>query len=297
MIIKLNSCVSIFIILCVFFVLFGSINSSQGNKKSSLLDPNTIKANSASYSAISGDKAIASVDASAQATTGHTAVGASAASAASDTVATQAQTAAVANAGANDQLVTSQSHQYTEIQKTTAQQGDIGIQGIATSNYQSGNTQTTDLNGAVTNKSQNQLTKEDDRLYTVGTNNQETIKDKTVQSTAFTTQTGSPIVMTQYIQKDITITFDTCKEKIVIEKLIKRDDRVIIVSAAKYLQPALVISNVNYIKQLISGNCNCKAVKDYIIEILAERHDHAGPHNHVTGNARVSEAHSDGPVP
>jgi hypothetical protein len=264
----LNSRVSILIIcLCVLFV-FGFVNSSHNNKKSSLLDP--IKADSASYSVASGDRALASVDASAEAKTGHTAIGTSAATATSDTVATQAQTAAVAVAGANDKLVKSQSHREIEIQKVTAQKGDIGIQAFATSNYQSDSTQKTDLNDKVTGHSTNQYTKNDDRLYTVGPNNQQTIKDKTVQSTTFTTQTGSPILMTQEVQKEIVITFDTSKEKIIIEKLIKRDNRVIIVSAAKYLKSSLVKSNVYYIKQLISSSCNCQAVKDYIIEILAE---------------------------
>jgi hypothetical protein len=263
-----------FMIICISANFLSSLKTQNYALNKQKIEPVTtvtpmagIAAQGNSVSVASGNTAATISDAKAQATTGRTAVGMAGAAAKTDTVETQSGVVAVAEAGNNEKLVQSHAYQETTAQKTYGQQKDAGVENIASTSYLTGTTQRTDLNDQTSTFSAQQ--------YQVGqekklTNQQQTVTDKSTQTSTLESFSGAGNKLSQNTSKDIVITIDTGAEKLIIEKLIRRDDRVIIVTAAKYIKSSLITSEIAYIQQLIAGTCNCKKVKDYVIEMLAE---------------------------
>jgi hypothetical protein len=220
-----------------------------------------------SLSLATGDKVATVVDARAQATTDRKAVGIAAAEAKNDYIQNQGGVVAVADAENNEKYVDARAHQENVAMRREYQDRDALVDHTASTSYTTGITKRTDLNDETRTYASGQFEIAHDKTLT---NSQQTVNDRSVQAATIQSQSGQPHQITQSLSKDITITIDSKNEKLIIEKLIHRDDRVIIVTAAKYLKRSLHSAEVNDIQQLIYGQCNCKKIKDYVIELLAE---------------------------
>lgn len=255
------------ILLIILVVISNSFCLHKNKLQTFLVISDPITANATSASVASGDLAATVVDASAQATTGHTATSIAGGVAQTDSVKTQSAIAAVAQASESDKLVQANSHEETAEVKTTGQQGNANADTITSTDYNNSTVKKTALDDTVTVGS--------DSSFQIGANktltdSQEVITDVNSQKSDIQTQTASNSNLNQANTQDIVITINTGSDKLIIEKLISKDDRVIIVSAARYLQSSLQSTDQSYIKSLIAGSCNCKQVKDYVIEMLAQ---------------------------
>lgn len=104
-------------------------------------------------------------------------------------------------------------------------------------------------------------------------NNIQTINDKSFEMSSLegvTNNDGSRRSFTQAEKREIVITIDAGDEKLIIEKIIGNDNRVIIVSAAKYLLKSIPQDVKNYFEILYNETCNCKLVNEYAMDLLAE---------------------------
>ena len=96
------------------------------------------------------------------------------------------------------------------------------------------------------------------------------IKDKSQKISSTNTLTGELGVLSQDKKSEIIITIDTSNEKFIIQRIIGNEERVIIVSASKFLKSSMTDTETQNIANLLKGNCNCKKIKDYLIDMLAE---------------------------
>lgn len=220
-----------------------------------------------SLSLATSDRVATIVDARARATTNQKALGIAGAEVRNDYIQNQGGVVAVADAQNNEKLVDARAHQENIAMRREYQERDALVDHTASTSYTTGITKRTDLNDEVRTYGTAQFEIGHDKSLT---NSQQVVNDRSVQASTIQSQTGQPNQLTQTISKDITITIDSNNEKLIIEKLIHRDDRVIIVTAAKYLKRSLHSTEINEIQQLIYGQCNCKKIKDYVIELLAE---------------------------
>lgn len=220
-----------------------------------------------SLSLATSDRVATIVDARAKATTNQKALGIAGAEVRNDYIQNQGGVVAVADAQNNEKLVDARAHQENIAMRREYQERDALVDHTASTSYTTGITKRIDLNDEVKTYGTAQFEIGHDKSLS---NSQQVVNDRTVQASTIQSQSGQPNQLTQTISKDITITIDSNNEKLIIEKLIHRDDRVIIVTAAKYLKRSLHSTEINEIHQLIYGQCNCKKIKDYVIELLAE---------------------------
>jgi hypothetical protein len=109
-------------------------------------------------------------------------------------------------------------------------------------------------------------------IDTYGTNGRQTITDSTGDRTTLTTHNYNDNSQTYFEftdEREITITIDAGNEKLIFEKIIGNDDRVMILTAAKYLR-GFSDDVKAYFQKLFQTPCNCKQVRQYAINLLAE---------------------------
>ena len=99
------------------------------------------------------------------------------------------------------------------------------------------------------------------------------IKDKTFDLSTienFSNRNKSSNYLSQSQKREILITIDAGSEKLIIERIIGNDNRVLIVSAAKYLKKSLSNEIKHFFKGLYDQQCNCKLIREYAMDMLAE---------------------------
>jgi hypothetical protein len=214
-----------------------------------------------------GDYAETSAESKATATQGNVGVGIGVANAQTDTVKTGSEALALADAGSN-QSVTNNVYN----RDSASYQGyleDDGVVGATHTNNFATNYRTTvnpDGNAIYENTEQS-----DAGTYRVIQNGRNTIIDNKTDSVHIDGSTISNANLVDTSSKrDVTITVDAGDEKLIVEKIIGNDQRVIIVSAAKFLLDSLAKDDVAQIIQLYKDTCNCRQVKNYLMELLAE---------------------------
>jgi hypothetical protein len=104
-------------------------------------------------------------------------------------------------------------------------------------------------------------------------NESQGIKDETYDLSTIENNTksdNSSNYFTQTQKREIVITIDAGSEKLIIERIIGNDNRVLIVSAAKYLKKSLPKEVKDYFQELYDQKCNCKLIREYAMDLLAE---------------------------
>ena len=251
---------SLFLLICISCAL------SSRLIKSGVLDPN-ISANANSLAASTDNLVATKSEANAEATRGYTSIGAATSVAKSDKLSTSSAVTAVADASSSDKLKQASASQETLSTFSTSQTGQAYQELIDSASYKTGQTRTTSLDESVSiAKSDQYQVSENKKLV----NDFSTITDKTEKTSQTDTVTNELGVLSQEKKSNIVITIDSSVEKIIIERIIGNEERVIIVSAAKFLKSSLGQSDAANIMQLLNESCNCKRVKDYLIEMLAE---------------------------
>ncbi len=251
---------SLFLLVCLSCAL------SSRLIKSGVLDPN-ISADASSLASSTDNIVTTKSEANAEATRGYTAVGAAASVAKSDNLSTSSAVTAVADASLSDKLKQATASQETTSTYSTGQTGQAYEELVNSDSYKTAQTKTTSLDDSVSIAKSDQFQVSEDKKLV---NDFATITENTVQTSTTDTLTNELGVLSQEKKSDIVITIDTSAEKIIIERIIGNEQRVIIVSAAKFLKSSLGVSDAANIKQLLTESCNCRKAKDYLIEMLAE---------------------------
>jgi hypothetical protein len=234
--------------------------------KSSQTDSN-IEADAKSLSFSTDNLVATRSQTDAQATRGYTALSSATAEAKSDKLYTVSGVTAVADASETDKLKKAQASQETMSVFSTDQTGQAYKEQINSASYKTSTTTTTSLDDKVSvGKSDEMKLTEQKKL----TNDYSSIVDKTQQTSSTNTLTGELGVLSQDKKSDIVITIDTSNEKFIIQRIIGNEERVIIVSASKFLKSSLTENESQNIADLLKGNCNCRKIKDYLIDMLAE---------------------------
>ena len=257
---KLNLSLCIFILVVITY-------SSMSSRVSKVEALQPIKADSSSAAVSNGNTVAATSDASSAAKTGHTAVGASISSAASDTVETNTNIVAVSEAGKKDKLVTSTAHQEAVAQSSTGQEGDAYKRQIDSEKYTTDRIQKTAFDGSVSTQKNDQYVTGQNKLLV---NDDQTISTKTQRTASTASLTGSIGVLDEQSKSEFIITINSDNEEFIIERIIGNSQQVLIVSGARLIKPSLGKSDISALNSLITGTCNCKKVKDYVLELIAE---------------------------
>jgi hypothetical protein len=203
----------------------------------------------------------------AEAKTGYTAVGSARADSKSDRLYTASDVTAVADASETDKLKKAQAKQETISVFSTDQTGQAYKEQIHSASYKTSTTTTTSLNDKVSIGKTDELKLAEEKKLR---NDYSLIKDKSQKISSTNTLTGELGVLSREKKSEIIITIDTSNEKFIIQRIIGNEERVIIVSASKFLKSSLTDTETQNIANLLKGNCNCKKIKDYLIDMLAE---------------------------
>lgn len=248
---------SISLIIC-----FNLINSKSTNNLNQVLSNTNTKA------VTQGDLATTNADAYAEATRGHNSLAVGTATGLSDKVLSQTTAVASANAAKDVDKVVSTAHSEDVAQVVTSTDPDDRNKNIVSINdYKTGTTTTTYLNGSTDVQKFDQVTSGTQKIFAT---QDQVFKDTSLLTSNLSTETHRNPLLTLSLERDIIINISTKDEKLIVEKIIKDDNRNIIVTASKYVLPSLSKANMNYVQALISGTCNCAAVKNYMIDILSE---------------------------
>ena len=70
--------------------------------------------------------------------------------------------------------------------------------------------------------------------------------------------------------RDIVIEFDVSKQKVLVERIITNESKIMVVSAATNLLTSLIKEDQEYLEKLYNAKCSCKLIKDFLIELLKE---------------------------
>ena len=70
--------------------------------------------------------------------------------------------------------------------------------------------------------------------------------------------------------RDIVIEFDISNQKVLIERIITNEDKIMVVSAATNLLTSLIKEDAEYLLLLYNTKCACKAIKNFLVGLLTE---------------------------
>ena len=85
-------------------------------------------------------------------------------------------------------------------------------------------------------------------------------------------QTGTEIlggVETENM-RDIVIEFDISQQKVLVERILTNESKIMVISAASSLLTSLIKEDQEMLQKLYSMKCGCKMIKDYLVELLKE---------------------------
>ena len=85
-------------------------------------------------------------------------------------------------------------------------------------------------------------------------------------------QTGTEIlggVETENM-RDIVIEFDISKQKVLVERILTNESKIMVISAASSLLTSLLKEDQATLQKLYSMKCGCKMIKNYLVELLKE---------------------------
>lgn len=85
-------------------------------------------------------------------------------------------------------------------------------------------------------------------------------------------QTGTEVLggLETSNMRDIVIEFDVSKQKVLVERIITNESKIMVVSAATNLLTSLIKEDQDYLEKLYNAKCSCKLIKDFLIELLKE---------------------------
>jgi len=175
---------------------------------------------------------------------------------------------AIAEAGDYDKVVVATAHDDKIATRELGTYKDASLEAKKVKGFRDENETRIGLDDSVTvdNKVGSTIAKENTLV-----NSRQTITAKSLDSIVIdSSNKDDPNLLTNKKGSDIIIEINSDDEKLIVEKMISRDERVIIVNAAKYLFKDLIKSDQVHIEKLLKQKCNCKKVKDYLIELLAE---------------------------
>ncbi len=243
-------------------ICFNLINSKSTNNLIQVI------ANTNTKAVTQGDLATTNADAYAEATRGHNALAIGTATGLSDKVLSQTSAVASANAGKDMSKVVSTAHSEGVSQIVNSTDPDDNNKVVVSiDDYRTGTTTSTYLNGKTDVQKYDQVTSGSQKTFST---QDQVFRDTSLLTSNLSSQTNRNPVLTLSLERDIIINISTKDEKLIVEKIIKDDNRNIIVTASKYVISSLSRANMNYVQALISGTCNCAAVKNYMIDVLSE---------------------------
>ena len=70
--------------------------------------------------------------------------------------------------------------------------------------------------------------------------------------------------------RDIVIEFDISNQKVLIERILTNEDKIMVVSAATNLLTSLIKEDAEYLLLLYNTKCACKAIKNFLVGLLTE---------------------------
>ena len=70
--------------------------------------------------------------------------------------------------------------------------------------------------------------------------------------------------------RDIVIEFDISNQKVLIERIITNEEKIMVVSAATNLLTSLIKEDAEYLLLLYNTKCACKAIKNFLVGLLTE---------------------------
>lgn len=71
-------------------------------------------------------------------------------------------------------------------------------------------------------------------------------------------------------KRDLVIEFDISHEKVLIERIITNENKVMLISAANVLLTNLIENDKLYLENLYRKKCACKEIKEFLIDMLKE---------------------------
>ena len=232
--------------------------------------PLTTASSIASSTSLGNDFTQTTTNSTATATRGNISAAQSSAGAATNNLNNQLTGNVVADA-TNAALVQAQDYtdqNLTFVNSTAAPDGSSSNT-IQANIYENNSKRTTTLDNQQinNNKASYQV-----NLYTNAQNSYQNIKSTSSYSAAVQTtsqNSNSATTLDESDQTDILITIDAGSEQIIIEKIMGNDRRVLILSAAKYLN-GFPESVINYFMQLYNAQCNCHQIREYAMNLLSE---------------------------
>jgi hypothetical protein len=166
-----------------------------------------------------------------------------------------------------------QTREYKD-QNVTYVDGSTGPDGSSSNTilaniYENNSTAITTLDNQQINNNQASY---QSNLVTNAQNSRQKITDTRSNSAAIQTisqNSDTATTLDESDHREIIITIDAGSEQIIVEKIMGSDNRVLILSAAKYLS-GFPLDVKEYFLKLYNAQCNCQQIREYAMNLLAE---------------------------
>lgn len=94
--------------------------------------------------------------------------------------------------------------------------------------------------------------------------------DAEYQYAKLTTGTNNLGALETQNTRDIVVEFDISNVKVLVERILTNEDKVMVVSAANSLLTSLIKQDREYLQMLYKGKCSCKQLKDFLVGLLTD---------------------------